>query len=190
MNLALLGLILAGLLLSGCAPPPEGQSSTPPPASTPSPQPAAPSASPTSSPVPPSPTTAAQPTAAPTASPSPSPTSPPQPTSTQPASTPTGQATPSGAAVPAGAEPAVEKAKQDAAKQAGVPVAQVTVVSARAVQWPDSSLGCPQPGYAYSQVVTPGYLIVLRAGGKTYEYHSDRAGEEVVTCANPKPPIT
>ncbi len=91
--------------------------------------------------------------------------------------------------MPTGAEPAVEQAKRALAQQVGVPPDQVAVVSATAVQWPDSSLGCPQPGFAYSQVVTPGYLIVLQAGGKTYEFHSDRAGQRVVTCANPRPPL-
>jgi hypothetical protein len=38
--------------------------------------------------------------------------------------------------------------------------------------WPDSSLGCPQPGMAYLQVITPGYLIVLRALGNDYMYHA------------------
>jgi hypothetical protein len=51
----------------------------------------------------------------------------------------------------------------------------VTVVQVEAVEWPDSSLGNPQPDGVYLQVVTPGFRILLRAGAETYEYHSDYA---------------
>jgi len=40
-----------------------------------------------------------------------------------------------------------------------------------AVQWPDSSLGCPQKGVSYLQVITPGYLVSLTANGKIYTVH-------------------
>jgi len=33
----------------------------------------------------------------------------------------------------------------------------------------------------YSQIVTPGYLIVIAGGGKNLEYHSDTRGR-VVLC--------
>lgn len=38
----------------------------------------------------------------------------------------------------------------------------------RAVQWPDSSLGCPSPDQQYMQVVVPGYQINFSADGKDY----------------------
>jgi hypothetical protein len=82
----------------------------------------------------------------------------------------------------------VEKARVDAAQKANARPDQVQVVSVTAVEWSDSSLGCPQPGFMYSQIVTPGYLLILRAGGRTYEYHSDR-DQHVAFCANPKPPL-
>jgi hypothetical protein len=75
----------------------------------------------------------------------------------------------------------VDQTRRDAAQQAGVAVDQVSVVSVTAVSWPDSSLGCPQPGQAYSQIVTAGYKIVLSANGKTYEYHTNR-GNRAVLC--------
>jgi hypothetical protein len=49
-------------------------------------------------------------------------------------------------------------------------------------EWPDGGLGCPQPGGFYAQVITPGWLIEVRAGGKTLEYHTD-SGDHVVLCA-------
>jgi hypothetical protein len=44
------------------------------------------------------------------------------------------------------------------------------VVTARAVAWPNGALGCPKPGMAYTQMVTDGYQVVVRAGGRTYDY--------------------
>jgi hypothetical protein len=44
--------------------------------------------------------------------------------------------------------------------------------------FPDASLGVPEPGMTYAQVITPGYVILLNAEGETYEYHA--AGERVV----------
>ena len=66
----------------------------------------------------------------------------------------------------------LEQAKADLAERLGVPVDDVTVVSSEEVTWPDSSLGCPQPGMMYAQVLTDGSRILLSAGGRTYEYHS------------------
>jgi len=39
------------------------------------------------------------------------------------------------------------------------------------MNWPDSSIGCPQPGVSYLQVVTPGTVVMLRAGSKAYRVH-------------------
>jgi hypothetical protein len=49
------------------------------------------------------------------------------------------------------------------------------------MEWSDASLGCPQEGMMYAQVITPGYLIVLEAQGQTFEYHTDQ-GTNVVLC--------
>lgn len=67
---------------------------------------------------------------------------------------------------------------------AGVPIDQVTVVSAEAVTFPDGSLACPEPGMAYSQVVTDGYKVVVTAGGKTYDYRGTGPGT-FRRCTNP-----
>ncbi len=72
-----------------------------------------------------------------------------------------------------GASPAmVDLAKKDLAQRLSVAVDQITVVSSEYVDWPDSSLGCPEPGMAYSQVITPGYRIILQQGQKQYDYHT------------------
>ncbi len=65
------------------------------------------------------------------------------------------------------------QARDDLAARLGLSVDEILLVSAEAVEWPDSSMGCPQEGMDYAQVMVPGYLIVLAAGGQTYEYHTD-----------------
>ena len=78
-------------------------------------------------------------------------------------------------------QPAVATALGDAASHLGVIPSDLHVGQVEAHQWPDSSLGCPKPGLMYSQIVTPGYLIVISAAGKELEYHSD-ARARVVLC--------
>lgn len=65
-------------------------------------------------------------------------------------------------------------AKNDLARRLGVGVEEVTLVSTEAVEWPNASLGNPQPGVVYAQVITPGYKIILSVRGREYEYHSDQ----------------
>jgi len=83
--------------------------------------------------------------------------------------------------LPPGSEAAVKAAIADLAKQKNLPVADISVVSVEAVEWNDSSLGCPQEGFMYAQVITPGYLIKLAAGGQQYQYHTDQT-KTVVLC--------
>jgi hypothetical protein len=75
----------------------------------------------------------------------------------------------------------LQLAKQDLANRLGVPLDDISVAAAKSAIWPDSSLGHPVSGFVYSQIVTPGYDILLRATGRTYVYHSD-AGARVVYC--------
>ena len=56
----------------------------------------------------------------------------------------------------------------------GVPEEQISVDSIRAVDWSDSSLGCPQPGQAYLQVITPGHRVTLRVDGAIHFVHEAR----------------
>ncbi len=98
--------------------------------------------------------------------------------------------TPPPKGIPPGVGTAIELAKRDLAKRLGMPTNEIGIVSVEAVEWPDASLGCPEPGMMYAQVITPGYRITLEAGGKRYEYHSDW-GKRVVLCAEeerPAPP--
>ena len=55
----------------------------------------------------------------------------------------------------------IELAKNTLAKQEKIDVNTLQVESVNTVQWPDSSLGCPEPGMMYGQMITPGYQITL-----------------------------
>lgn len=74
--------------------------------------------------------------------------------------------------------------RADLARRAGVPPATIRVVSARAMAWNDSSLGCPQPGHGYLQAIVDGYHVLLEAGGRTYDYRTGSHGTFVL-CEHP-----
>ena len=73
-----------------------------------------------------------------------------------------------------------EVARRDLAKHLGIAAGEVRVTAVRPQRWPDASMGCPKPGKVYAQVVVEGFIIVLEAGGHTYEYRSD--GRRVKAC--------
>lgn len=56
----------------------------------------------------------------------------------------------------------------------------VTILAVEAVNWNDSSLGCPQPDMMYAQVITPGYRVTVEVAGKQHEVHMNSNGFGVV----------
>lgn len=79
------------------------------------------------------------------------------------------------------ARAAVQLAIEDLVQRFAVARNAVRVLRAAAVEWSDTSLGCPKEGMMYAQVITPGFLIFLSAEGKLYEYHTD-LGNYAVLC--------
>jgi hypothetical protein len=67
---------------------------------------------------------------------------------------------------PAGPEAIALRAVSDAL---GIAPAGTRVVSTEARDFPDGSLGCPQPGMAYAQVITPGYRVLVEADGRRFD---------------------
>jgi hypothetical protein len=130
------------------------------------------------------PTETLAPQPAPTRSPLSTPDRSPLPTPAHsPVSTPVSGERPSASvAIPSGAEAAVRAAISDLAAKRKVAPEAVQVVSVEPVDWSDTSLGCPQPGMFYAQIIVQGYKIVLSADGQQAEYHSDQNGR-VVTCS-------
>jgi len=79
-----------------------------------------------------------------------------------------------GGSIPAAAEAVIALARGDLAARHKVAAADVEVSAVEAKEWPDTSLGHPQPGMMYAQVITPGFRVVLRVAGRSYVYHTDR----------------
>ena len=67
----------------------------------------------------------------------------------------------------------VQAAVAAAAAELGIATDSVTVVGYEAIEWSDTSLGCPKEGEFYAQVITPGYLVTLSIDGEELEYHTD-----------------
>jgi hypothetical protein len=79
------------------------------------------------------------------------------------------------------AEKLVNLVKQHLAKKLGFAVDQIVLSEIKPVIWRDAGLGCPKPGVDYIQIETPGYNILLEAGGKSYRYHTDET-KRFVQC--------
>lgn len=94
-------------------------------------------------------------------------------------------ATPGAGGTPVNENPAVQAAIADLAKQRGADPARISVVTVEAVEWPDAGLGCPQPGRAYAQVITPGYRVTLGLDGQSFRYHTNRSGSALILCQRP-----
>lgn len=71
------------------------------------------------------------------------------------------------------------------AEDLGISTDRILVDTIRAVQWPDSSVGCPQPDRQYLQVVTPGHRISLRVDEQLYTVHE--TGGRAFVCHQRKP---
>lgn len=71
----------------------------------------------------------------------------------------------------------VEPVRADVATRAGVDPTAVEVVTAEAVEWSDGSLGCPQPGMVYTQAIVSGWRVVVRAGGRDFDYRVTGPGQ-------------
>lgn len=67
---------------------------------------------------------------------------------------------------PAGPEAIALQAVVDAL---GIAPDRVRVISSESRDFPDASLGCPQPGMAYAQVITPGHRVLVEADGRRFD---------------------
>jgi hypothetical protein len=77
----------------------------------------------------------------------------------------------------------LQVALQTASDNLGVPTDDLVVVMSTQHDWPDSALGCPQPGRAYAQIVTPGYIVTIDTSdlATEVEVHTD-GGSRGVSC--------
>lgn len=51
--------------------------------------------------------------------------------------------------------------------------------------YPDTSLGCPQAGQSYAQVLTNGYQFVFTLNGATFDYRASADGRTLFLCSGP-----
>ena len=63
-----------------------------------------------------------------------------------------------------------------------VPRDSLTAIASEPVDWSDTSLGCPEPGYMYAQVITPGYKVSIEFEGVSYLVHADSDGSNAARC--------
>ena len=90
-----------------------------------------------------------------------------------PAPTPKDEPKPVKDAVP---QAILEAILKEVAGLAGVDRDQVMIERAESVVWNDGSLGCPEPGMAYTQALVNGYWIVVEAAGKKYDFRVGSGG--------------
>lgn len=70
-------------------------------------------------------------------------------------------------------DPQVQAAKKDLAQRLGVVETDIGLAGEiEEVTWPDLSLGCPEPGKMYAQMLTNGLKFTLKGGGRRFEYHT------------------
>jgi hypothetical protein len=91
----------------------------------------------------------------------------------------------SGGDIDPGLSPMVGIAVTDLAERLGLSEADIEVTAAYLVTWPDASLGCPQPGMQYAQVVTDGAVIELTANDTVYKYHMGGTRYRPFLCETP-----
>lgn len=73
------------------------------------------------------------------------------------------------------------------AEQLGVDASAVELRRSVEVTWRDGSIGCPEPGFMYTQALVPGTLVELAVDGVTYAFHQAR-GRAPFYCPNPAEP--
>ena len=60
--------------------------------------------------------------------------------------------------------------------------ADLELQSSDAMNWSDASLGCPEEGMAYAQVITPGFKLTFDRAGTSHAVHSNADGSHMVIC--------
>ncbi len=129
-------------------------------------------------------TAAATPTPAITVPFTPASSSSPRPTKPLEIPTPTLGPNPNPAASPAQgnlADMARKAVESDMQRKYNLSASDLQFITTDPTEWSDSSLGCPQPGMSYMQVLTPGFQILVldKIRNVRYEYHTDTKGRAV-----------
>ncbi len=76
--------------------------------------------------------------------------------------------------------------RQILAQQLGLLPDQIVIVSAERVEWPDACLGIQATDTLCTQVITPGFKIVLEAQDARYVYHTNESSSVVRLASAPE----
>jgi len=58
----------------------------------------------------------------------------------------------------------------------------VKLVRSQLLEFNDGSLGCPDPGYSYTQAIVPGYIALYEVDGLRYPFHVSLDGKIFTDC--------
>ncbi len=73
--------------------------------------------------------------------------------------------------------------KPDVAEALNLSPEELRLVSVKSVEWSDASLGCPQPGEVYAQVITPGWQLIFEdEASNRYDVRAPKAATTFVIC--------
>jgi hypothetical protein len=64
-----------------------------------------------------------------------------------------------------------------------LPAGQIKLLSSQAVTWPDGCLGVQRIGFLCADGQVQGFVIMLEANGKHYEFHTNADGSQIVPAA-------
>lgn len=70
----------------------------------------------------------------------------------------------------------LDKIYADLEQHSGANPSAYTLLTAESVQWPDGSLGCPEPGQMYTQALVSGYRVVIGIADQKYDYRASEKG--------------
>ena len=83
-----------------------------------------------------------------------------------------------------------ELAVETLAEHLNIPIASIEVDTVRAVDWPNSAVGCPEPDRAYLDVITPGHKVTLRVDGVLHFVHEAKGRAMVCESKKSVSPVT
>ena len=81
--------------------------------------------------------------------------------------------------IPVDLTPAQRAALTALSENLGLPVEEIKLVSTEAVEWPDGCLGIQEEGLACTQVIIPGFRVILEANGRQMEYRTNEDGTQI-----------
>jgi hypothetical protein len=88
---------------------------------------------------------------------------------------------------PASQEAVVKQVESKLAENDNLSTGEIKLIQIEPVMWPDTCLGVEVSGVMCSQVVTPGYRVILETPQGTIEYHTDQTGQHIVLAPQVSP---